>query len=50
MFATDNVQIEIDAVIEIGQQIEDMMRNVDIVLPSGIADLEDTDKHVLDDL
>ena len=49
MFATDNVQIEVDAVVEIGQEIEDIMRDIDIVLPSGITDFEGTDKHVFDD-
>ena len=50
MFAADDVQIEVDPVVEVCQQVEDIMTDVQIILPFDIADLQNSDEHELDDV
>lgn len=49
MFPTDDVEIEIDRIVEIRQEIEDLLGNRDVVLPSNTADLKGMHDHELDD-
>ena len=49
VFAADDVEIEVDGVVQIGQQIEEVGGDRDVVLPFGIADVEDVEDGHLDD-
>lgn len=49
VFAADDVEIEVDGVVQIGQQIEEVGRDRDVVLPFDIAHREHVAEGDLDD-
>ena len=50
VFTTDNVQVEIDAIVEVRQQIEDFVCDLHIVLEFHVTGVKDGDMHELDNV